>query len=230
MPQARGSAGFTTPASKRRPRSTTSRCGRGAADAGIDVIVPRGSEGGGHGRNGIATLPLLQGVLDRVSAPVLAAGGIASAGGSPRSWPRELRRLAGHLVLGVSGVVAPEQARARVLAAGENDTISTRGVRGVALGYPWPAEYGEECCEPFLGRVGGAGRRSLLATEGARRRLVEARSANAYDLAEIDAGQGVGLVRRERSAAEVIEELTTGALDLLGRWPDAPTPGHAAVT
>ena len=53
-----------------------------AQDAGIDVIVARGAEGGGHGDPRIGTLTLLEGVLDAVSVPVLAAGGISS----PEGW------------------------------------------------------------------------------------------------------------------------------------------------
>ncbi|MGH3969816.1 MAG: nitronate monooxygenase, partial [Mycobacterium sp.] len=37
---------------------------RCAADAGVDVLVARGTEGGGHGAATIATLPLLDAVLD----------------------------------------------------------------------------------------------------------------------------------------------------------------------
>src|SRR5215831_1412347 len=55
-----------------------------AEQAGVDVIVARGGEGGGHGRNDVATLPLLQMVLDTVAVPVLAAGG---------AWPRCWRRV-----------------------------------------------------------------------------------------------------------------------------------------
>ncbi|MGC2655413.1 MAG: nitronate monooxygenase, partial [Mycobacterium sp.] len=51
---------------------------RRAQDAGVDVLVARGAEGGGHGEVRVATLPLLDAVLDAVSVPVLAAGGIAS--------------------------------------------------------------------------------------------------------------------------------------------------------
>src|SRR3954451_22359698 len=52
-----------------------------AVDAGVDLVVARGGEGGGHGRNDVATLPLLQAVLDAVEVPVLAAGGIGTARG-----------------------------------------------------------------------------------------------------------------------------------------------------
>ena len=51
---------------------------RRAVDAGVDVLVARGLEGGGHGEPRIGTLPLLAEVLDVVDVPVLAAGGIAS--------------------------------------------------------------------------------------------------------------------------------------------------------
>jgi len=52
---------------------------RAAADAGSDLIVVQGVEAGGHLRGATALLPLLSAVLDAVAAPVLAAGGIASA-------------------------------------------------------------------------------------------------------------------------------------------------------
>src|SRR6185437_8676039 len=54
---------------------------RAAAGLGVDLIVARGAEAGGHGRDAVATLPLLQGVLDAVDVPVLAAGGIGTARG-----------------------------------------------------------------------------------------------------------------------------------------------------
>ena len=40
-----------------------------AEDAGVDFVVSRGSEGGGHGFDLAATLPLLQAVLERVDVP-----------------------------------------------------------------------------------------------------------------------------------------------------------------
>ncbi|MUM25645.1 nitronate monooxygenase [Mycobacterium sp. CBMA295] len=52
---------------------------RRAVDAGVDVVVARGAEGGGHGEPTVGTLPLLAEVLDAVDVPVLAAGGISSA-------------------------------------------------------------------------------------------------------------------------------------------------------
>ncbi len=54
---------------------------RAAADAGCDLIVAQGTEAGGHIRGDLPLLPLLGGVLDAVSVPVLASGGIGTARG-----------------------------------------------------------------------------------------------------------------------------------------------------
>ena len=145
---------------------------RQAADAGIDVIVARGSEGGGHGRNGIATLPLLQGVLDSVSAPILAAGGIGSA-----------RGLAAILAAGAAGawmgtpflacsesLLADNARRARHRSWGERHGLHTglrRRSRLPLAGRIWRAG----AREPFLdgmGRKGGGARsrRPSTATPG----------------------------------------------------------------
>jgi nitronate monooxygenase len=52
---------------------------RAAADAGCDLVAAQGSEAGGHVRGDRPLLPLLHEVLDAVSVPVLAAGGIVDA-------------------------------------------------------------------------------------------------------------------------------------------------------
>ncbi|WP_019699382.1 nitronate monooxygenase, partial [Mycobacterium avium] len=52
---------------------------RQAVDAGVDILVARGSEGGGDGEVKLGLLPLLDAALDAVSVPVLAGGGVASA-------------------------------------------------------------------------------------------------------------------------------------------------------
>jgi len=62
---------------------------RQAADAGVEVLVARGAEGGGHGQPSIGTLALLEAVLDAVDVPVLAAGGSPPGVGWPPCWPRE---------------------------------------------------------------------------------------------------------------------------------------------
>lgn len=65
-----------------------------AQEAGADIIVAQGTEGGGHG-GGHATLPLVPAVVDAVApTPVVAAGGIADG-----------RGLAAALMLGAHGAL-----------------------------------------------------------------------------------------------------------------------------
>lgn len=53
---------------------------RAAVDAGCDLVVAQGTEAGGHVRGRLGLLPLLERVLDAVTVPVVAAGGIGTAG------------------------------------------------------------------------------------------------------------------------------------------------------
>lgn len=59
----------------------TAREARAAEEAGCDLIVAQGSQAAGFTRGQAGTLALLEEVLETVSIPVLAAGGIGSARG-----------------------------------------------------------------------------------------------------------------------------------------------------
>jgi len=52
-------------------------------ESGCDFISAQGIEAGGHLRGQLSLLPLLEGVLDAVSVPVLATGGMALREASP---------------------------------------------------------------------------------------------------------------------------------------------------
>ena len=162
---------------------------RRAADAGVDVIVARGLEGGGHGAPLIGTLPLLAEVLDAVEVPVLAAGGIASP-----------RALAAVLAAGASGAwigtafaacaesLTPEPARRQLLGARSVDTMTTRQF-DLAAQYRWPATLPERVLIDSVGRP-----------------------------TPVNAGQGVGSATTSEPAAAVLEKLARGAEDLLRRF------------
>lgn len=108
-----------------------------AVEAGVDVVVARGAEGGGHGAPAMATLPLLTELLDTVPVPVLAAGGITSA-----------RGVAAVLAAGAAGAwvgtafaacpeaLTPDSARGELLAGAATELTSEFDI---AAGYRWPA-------------------------------------------------------------------------------------------
>lgn len=188
---------------------------RRAVDAGVDVIVARGAEGGGHGEPRIGTLPLLAEVLDAVAVPVLAAGGIGSG-----------RGLAAVLAAGASGAwlgtafttcteaSTSDAARERLLRASGDETVTTR-VFDIALEYPWPATLPERVLRnEFFDDFDG---REELIDADARAEVAAAAAGEDYR-APVNAGQGVGMVKESRSAAEVVERLCAEAELLLRRW------------
>jgi nitronate monooxygenase len=187
-----------------------------AEQAGVDLLVARGGEGGGHGRADVATLPLLQDVLDAVQVPVLAAGGIGTArglaavlaAGAAGAW-------VGTAFLACTEAATSVGARERLLSAGDTDTAYGR-VFDVGQRLAWPPEYGGRALRNrFFDRW--VGREDELAgDEAAAAELLAARKQGDFDVACVYAGQGVSLLRRERAAAEVVAEFA-GAAALLDR-------------
>jgi len=191
---------------------------RAAVHAGIDVVVARGSEGGGHGLDAVGTLPLLQAVLDAVDVPVLAAGGVATgrglaavlAAGAAGAW-------VGTALLAASEALTKPAARARVLAASETDTFYGR-LFDVALRIPWPPAFGGRAlrngfAERWLGHEDELAAHPEIADE-----VADALREQDFDTAYIYAGQGVGMVSAEQPAADVVRGLAEGAEALLRRW------------
>lgn len=188
---------------------------RRAADAGVEVVVARGSEGGGHGKARIATLPLLVGVLDAVTVPVLAAGGISS----PRGLAAVLAAGASGVWLGTAFAACPESlasdaARRALLEASDRDTVTTK-VFDAALGYPWPPEYPERVLSNGFTRRWSGREEELISNSEAHAALAAAISDDDFTIAPVDAGQGVGLLTEIRHANEVVELFCAGAAELL---------------
>lgn len=186
-----------------------------AEDAGVDLIVSRGSEGGGHGFDLVGSLPLLQGVLARVETPVMAAGGIATA-----------RGLAAVLAAGAVGAwvgtafvtcresTFPDDTVAQL---GQTDETSTAygHVFDVASAIGWPADIGGRATRnPFFERWNGR-EQVMLEDEEAIASFQDASRGRDFATMPVYVGQGVGLLDGSRpTIAEVVAELA-GATDLL---------------
>jgi len=195
---------------------------RRAQDAGVDLLVARGCEGGGHGEATIGTLPLLDAVLDAVSVPVLAAGGIAS----PRS-------LAAVLAAGASGAwlgtvlsasaegLTSDAGRRALVAARETDTVSTR-VFDIVRRRPWAERFPSRVLRnDFVARWSGH-EDALPDDPDAEAELNAAVAADDHRTAPVVAGQGVGMVTDVEPVGEVIDRLCTGAQELLAGWGHTP--------
>ncbi len=186
-----------------------------AEQAGVDLIVAQGTEAGGHVTGQVSTLPLLQTVLDAVRIPVVAAGGIAS----PRGVAAALAAGAEGVWVGTALLASPEcantdQARTRITQARETDTVLTRAF-DVAQGLAWPPQYPGRALRNRFTDQWHTRIDELPQASEARQQLAEAIASKNYDLAYIYAGQAVGLVTHQQSAAEVIQQLGDGAERLL---------------
>ena len=187
-----------------------------AERAGVDVVVARGGEGGGHGRNEVGTLPLLQTVLERVEVPVLAAGGIAGprglaavlAAGAAGAW-------VGTAFLGCREAGNSPAARGELFRAGDTGT-AYGAVFDVAQRLSWPQEYGGRGLRNAFFDTWADRLDELANDDAAARELREAREAEDFDTAYVYAGQGVGLLTEERAAAEVLADFAR-AEELLRR-------------
>ena len=195
------------------------REGRAAVDVGCDFVVAQGTEAGGHVRGCIGLLPLLNQLLDAVSVPVVAAGGIATG-----------RDVAAVLAAGAAGVrvgtrfVAAAESGAHpiyidaLLRAGPEDTVLTQ-----AFSVLWPdaphrvlrscVEAAHHLTQDLVGEVDWAGQTMPIPRFGVMVPTVETRGR--IEAMALYAGQSVGAVTRVQPAAEIIAELVDGAARLL---------------
>ncbi len=182
---------------------------REAVAAGVDVIVARGAEAGGHGRNAVATLPLLQAILELTDLPVLAAGGISGprglaavlAAGAAGGW-------IGTAFLTAAEALTPDSFRQRVIEADETDTVYGT-VFDAASRAGWPDEFGGRALRnPYFDTW--EGREQELKTDDAGyAQYVEGSRAADPARASIYAGQGVGALTGQPTAAEVLDGFAT---------------------
>jgi nitronate monooxygenase len=173
-----------------------------ALACGVDVIVVRGGEGGGHGRNAMATLPLLQMVLDRTALPVYAGGGILNhrglaavlAAGAAGAW-------VGTAFLGCVEAAGSPAAKAALFRARET---GYGRVFDAAQEVAWPREFGGRAvANDYFDEW--VGREDTLDT-AARDQHRAAVAGEDYSVAHLYAGEGVAALTHEVTAADVVAE------------------------
>lgn len=202
---------------------------RRAAEAGADLIVAQGTEGGGHvGLMG--TVVLVPQVASAVAPiPVLAAGGIATGAG-----------LAAALMLGAEGVLlgtrflatteAPihDAHKQAIVGSDGHDTLLTE-LPDVLAGNVWPGAFARVQRTPFvqewLGREGEVrARRSEL-----RRRLGEAMRSGDVAGSAPYIGQDAGLIDSIMPAGAVVSQIVRDAEAILARRPAELMPDPATI-
>ena len=176
-------------------------------NSGIDLIVAQGHDGGGH-NSPIGTMALIPQVVDAIGGriPVLGAGGISDG-----------RGIAAAFMLGAEGAwigttfLATNEAgiedfqKEVIVDSGDGDTVVSRSVTGKPAriirnkwSQAWVDAKKEPLPMPFQSIVAGP---VLAAAMAAKRK----------DIAPGFAGQGMGLVKKIRPAAEVMKDLVAEA-------------------
>src|SRR2546423_12886368 len=181
------------------------------ADAGADVVVAQGTEGGGH-VGVMATLPLARMVIRALpDIPVLVAGGIADAAG-----------IAAALVLGADGVLLgtrflatneapfPDGYKRAIVESDGHDTLITE-IPDILGGGNWPGAYARVrrngFIEEWLGREGELRRRSSEVFPQVR----AARASGDADRGVLFIGEDAGLIDSIEPAAALVTRLAADA-------------------
>lgn len=177
--------------------------------AGADAVVAEGMESGGHiGES--TTMALVPQVVDAVTIPVIAAGGIADG----RGFAAAMMLGAQAVQMGTRFVVARESIvhenyKQKVVAAKDIDTAVT----GRSTGHPIRCIRNKTTREYLKLEKEGATLEELekLTLGGLRKAVVEG------DVIEgsVMAGQIAGLVKKEQTCEEMIQEIMAQAKELL---------------
>ncbi|MBO5154743.1 MAG: enoyl-[acyl-carrier-protein] reductase FabK [Eubacterium sp.] len=178
---------------------------------GADAVVAEGTESGGH-IGSATTMTLVPQVVDAVNIPVIAAGGIADA-----------RGFAAAMMLGASGVqmgtrfvaskesIVHENYKEKLIKAKDIDSEVT----GRSTGHPIRVLRNKMTREYLRMEKEGASLEELeKMTLGALRKAVVEGDVMT---GSVMAGQIAGLVKSEDTCAEIIEEIMSGAEQLLNK-------------
>jgi nitronate monooxygenase len=104
-----------------------------------------------------------------------------------------------------------------LLRAGETDTLTTR-VFDVAFGYNWLCRFPSRVLRNNFFELWSGWKNALASDADAHSGLVEAVAADDRNIAQVDAGQGIGLLTEACPVNDVVKRLPVGAAELLGSW------------
>lgn len=177
--------------------------------AGADAVVAEGTESGGH-IGSATTMTLVPQVVDVVNIPVIAAGGIADG----RGFAAAMMLGAEAVQMGTRFIVAKESIvhdnyKKKVIAAKDIDSEVT----GLSHGHPVRQLRNSMTREYLKLEKAGAPFEELeqLTLGALRKAVVEGDAVNGT----LMAGQIAGLVSREQTCAEMIQEIMEQAQKLL---------------
>lgn len=174
-----------------------------AQDAGVDAIVSEGFEAGGHnGRDETTTFTLIPSVKEKITIPIIAAGGIATG-----------RGMLAAMVLGADGVqvgsrfVASNEAsshnlfKQKVVESGEGNTqLTLKELAPVRL---IKNKFYNDVQEAYANGASKEELKEVLGRARAKRGMFE----GDMDEGELEIGQVSALIHDIKPAAQIVEDM-----------------------
>ena len=176
---------------------------------GADAVIAEGTESGGH-IGETTTMALVPQVVDAVSIPVIAAGGIADGRGIAAAFMLGAKAVQmGTIFVASKESIASDAYKNKVVKAKDIDTKVT----GRSTGHPVRCIRNKQTQEYLRLEAEGATLEELehLTLGGLRKAVVDGDVING----SVMAGQIAGLVKEVRSCKDIVESLNAQAEELL---------------
>ncbi|WP_449539867.1 NAD(P)H-dependent flavin oxidoreductase [Ferdinandcohnia sp. Marseille-Q9671] len=187
-----------------------------AEELGADAVMVVGQEGGGHlGRQDIGTMVLIPQVVDAVSIPVIASGGIGDARGlmAALSLGAEGIEMGTRFIATKECVHAHQSYKEALIKGTENDTVVIKrslGAPGRALSNEWTSKILE--LEEI--NSGYEGLKEYISGQANMNYIYEGKMNEGYAWA----GQVMGLIKDEPTVAELFERIISEAEQIRNKW------------
>ena len=179
--------------------------------AGADAVIAEGMEGGGH-IGELTTMPLVPQVVDALSIPVIAAGGIADGRGMAASFMLGAEGVqCGTVFLASNECCISDKYKELVLKATDISTVVT----GRPSGHPvrsLKTPMARKCLELEKENTDASLEELEKATAGSLRKAVQ--DGN-YEEGTFMSGQIAGMLRELRPCEDILKGMTAEAEELL---------------
>lgn len=187
-----------------------------AEELGADAVMVVGQEGGGHiGRSDTGTLVLTPQVVDHVSIPVLASGGIVDGRGLMAAFAlgAEGIEMGTRFIATKECVHAHESYKKAILDADEEATVVIKrsiGAPARALKGSWP----DKILELEEKQAGYEGLKDYISGEANKRYVHDGVKEEGFGWA----GQGAARIKDIPTVAELIQSIMKEAQEIRNKW------------
>lgn len=187
-----------------------------AEELGADAVMVVGQEGGGHlGRDDVGTFVLVPQVVDAVSIPVIASGGIGDGRGlmAALSLGAEGIEMGTRFIATKECVHASDAYKQALINGTERDTVVIKrsiGAPARALSNSWT----DQILQLEKEDVGYKGLKAYISGETNRRYIYEGKVDEGFAWA----GQVLGLIKDVPSVAELFNTIISTAESIRTKW------------